>query len=83
MTEPIKTLKAGFSEKDFASVITEMPQRYYDAVCWAINYQIEALEEMTSPNAALNLGPLAQVCGGIYWLRSILTELSSKRNLIE
>jgi hypothetical protein len=74
MTEPIKTLKAGFSE---------MPQRYYDAVCWAINYQIEALEEMTSPNAALNLGPLAQVCGGIYWLRSILTELSSKRNLIE
>jgi hypothetical protein len=78
-----KTLKKAFTEKELVSTLTEMPQRFHDALAFAIEDQIIMLEDNLSANAASDHGSIAQISGGIYYLRHILTELSSKRNLTE
>jgi hypothetical protein len=78
-----KTLKKSFTEKEIVGAITEIPQRLYDALVFAIEDQILMLEDNLSATTASNHGSLSQISGGIYYLRHLLTELSSKRDLIE
>jgi hypothetical protein len=77
------TVKKLFTEGEVKAAITELPQRFYDAIVFAIEDQIIVLEDNLTPMAANAPGSLAQIAGGIYYLRHVLNELAANRELKE
>lgn len=76
-------IKKVFTEGELKGALTEMPQRFWDVIVFSIEDQIYGLELYSSAQLAMNHGAVSHVVGGIHYLRTLLEELDSARELKE